>query len=305
MKSSLWPVLLGTGIFLGLGMPLAKAATAEQVGALAFALWPTVAAGLVLMAIGRLRHGRPAFNAAQLRFGLIAGLFGHALPMSAAYWLAGQAGAGFTALAFTLPPVFTLAITLLLGLEQPLLRRVGGVAVGLAGALLLVAGRGALATSAPQEAPAALWLVLAIPAVIAAANVYRSVRLPAGLAAEWLSGLTLLSSAAFLALFGTVAGGLQVPVTAAALFWLALQAAALVAGYILYFLLQQRAEPVTFSFMGYVVMATGVAAGTLFFGERLPWTTAPALALIGAALWLISSTTARPAATLLGSGSRP
>lgn len=311
MKPSLWPVLLGTGIFLGLGMPLAKAAAAQQVGALAFALWPTGAAGLVLMAIGHLRHGKPAFTAAQLRFGAIAGLFGHALPMSSAYWLAAQAGAGFTALAFTLPPVFTLAITLLLGLERPLLRRVAGVTVGLAGALLLVAGRGVLTTSAVHTAnsahgaPAALWLVLAIPAVIAAANVYRSLRLPLGMAAEWLSGLTLLSSAAFLALFGAVAGGLQVPLTAAALSWLALQAVTLVAGYILYFLLQQRAEPVTFSFMGYVVMATGVAAGTLFFGERLPWTTAPALAFIGAALWLISSTTARPAAALPGTGSRP
>jgi drug/metabolite transporter (DMT)-like permease len=312
MKPSLWSVLMGTGIFLGLGMPLAKAAAAQQVGALAFALWPTAAAGLVLMAIGHLRHGSPAFTAAQLRFGAVAGLFGHALPMSAAYWLAAQAGAGFAALAFTLPPVFTLAITLLLGLERPLLRRVAGVAVGLAGALLLVAGRGVLTTGDVDHiagrapgAPSALWLVLAIPAVIAAANVYRSVRLPQGLAAEWLSGLTLLSSATFLAMFGAVAGGLQVPLTAAALSWLALQAAALVAGYILYFLLQQRAEPVTFSFMGYVVMATGVAAGTLFFGERLPWTTAPALAFIGAALWLISRTAAQPTAALLGTGGRP
>jgi drug/metabolite transporter (DMT)-like permease len=311
MNPPLWPVLLGTGVFLGLGMPLAKAAAAQQVGALAFALWPTAAAGLVLMAIGRLRHGRPGFTSAHLRFGAIAGLFGHALPMSAAYWLASQAGAGFAALAFTLPPVFTLAITLAMGLERPLLRRVGGVALGLAGALLLVAGRGAFApdadpvASAGHGAPAALWLVLAIPAVIAAANVYRSVRLPQGLAAEWLSGLTLLSSAAFLAVLGHATGSLAVPPTAAALSWLALQAGALVAGYILYFLLQRRAEPVTFSFMGYVVMATGVAVGTVFFGERLPWTTVPALALIGAALWLIGGTPVRRPAALLRAGGRP
>lgn len=311
MNPSLWPVLLGTGIFLGLGMPLAKAAAAQQVGALAFALWPTAAAGLALMAIGHLRHGRPAFTAAHLRFGAIAGLFGHALPMSAAYWLAAEAGAGFTALAFTLPPVFTLAITLLLRLERPLLRRVAGVAIGLAGALLLVAGRGVLnaggdhTAGAAQAAPMALWLVLAIPAVIAAANVYRSVRLPQGLAAEWLSGLTLLSSAGYLAVLGGVAGGLQVPLQAAALCWLALQTGALVAGYILYFLLQRRAEPVTFSFMGYVVMATGVAMGTVFFGERLPWTTAPALACIGAALWLIGGNTARQPAALQRIGGRP
>ena len=290
MKPSIWPVLVGTGVFLGLGMPLAKAAAAEQVSALAFAFWPTVAAGLVLVALGRLRHGSPRLTMADLRFGAIAGLFGHALPMSAAYWLSAEAGAGFTALAFTLPPVFTLAITLLIGIERPLMRRVGGVAIGLTGAVLFVVGRGTMSVT---DNLGALWLVVAIPAVIAAANVYRSLRLPRGLAAEWLSGITLLSSSVMLAVFGLITGGMGVPLDASAIAWLALQALALVAGYILYFLLQQRAEPVTFSFMGYVVMATGVAIGTVAFGERLPWTTLPALALISAALWLMKSTAAR------------
>ncbi len=290
MKPSIWPVLVGTGVFLGLGMPLAKAAAEEQVSALAFAFWPTVAAGLVLIALGRLRHGSARLTMADLRFGGVAGLFGHALPMSAAYWLSAEAGAGFTALAFTLPPVFTLAITLLIGIERPLKRRVGGVAIGLSGAVLFVVGRG---TMSMTDNLGALWLVVAIPAVIAAANVYRSLRLPRGLAAEWLSGITLLSSSVMLAVFGLFTGGMGVPLAASALAWLTLQALALVAGYILYFLLQQRAEPVTFSFMGYVVMATGVAIGTAAFGERLPWTTLPALALISAALWLMKSTAAR------------
>lgn len=290
MNPSIWPVLVGTGVFLGLGMPLAKAAAAEQVSALAFAFWPTVAAGLVLSALGRLRHGSPRLTMADLRFGAIAGLFGHALPMSAAYWLSAEAGAGFTALAFTLPPVFTLAITLLIGFERPLKRRVGGVAIGLAGAVLFVVGRGTMSTT---DNLSALWLVVAIPAVIAAANVYRSLRLPRGLAAEWLSGITLLSSSVMLAVFGLITGGMGVSLDASAIAWLALQALALVAGYILYFLLQQRAEPVTFSFMGYVVMATGVAVGAAAFGERLPWTTLPALALISAALWLMKSTATR------------
>lgn len=290
MNPSIWPVLVGTGVFLGLGMPLAKAAAAEQVSALAFAFWPTLAAGLVLIALGRLRHGSPALTVVDLRFGAIAGLFGHALPMSAAYWLSAEAGAGFTALAFTLPPVFTLAITLLIGIERPLKRRIGGVAIGLTGAVLFVLGRGTMSTT---DHLGALWLVVAIPAVIAAANVYRSLRLPRGLAAEWLSGITLLSSSVMLAVFGLAAGEMGVPLDASAIAWLMLQALALVAGYILYFLLQQRAEPVTFSFMGYVVMATGVAIGTAAFGERLPWTTVPALALISAALWLMKSTAAR------------
>jgi drug/metabolite transporter (DMT)-like permease len=301
MTSSIWPVLLGTGVFLGLGLPLARLAAAEGVGPLAFALWPTALAGLLLWPLGRLRGPRRAWTAAHLRFGLIAGLFGHALPMTAAYALSARAGAGFTALAFTLPPVFTLAIALALRLEPAVPRRLLAVAFGVAGALLLVAGRGVLPTSAGDPG-AAVALVVAIPAVIAGANVYRSLRLPADLPPAGAGALTLLSSSALLAVFGVVFGGAQVPLTGPALGWLALQTVALVAGYTLYFMLQARAEPVTFSFMGYVVMATGVAVGVLAFGERLPATTLPALGLITLALLLIRRSASRRTAAPGGPG---
>jgi drug/metabolite transporter (DMT)-like permease len=83
---------------------------------------------------------------------------------------------------------------------------------------------------------------------------------------------------------------------AAAIGWLALQALVLVLGYQLYFALQRQAEPVTFSFMGYVSMLTGVVAGTLVFGEQLHWSTGPSALLILAALLLMrTSASARPA----------
>lgn len=277
------PLLLGTGICLGLGIPLSKWATAEGVDALAFATWPTLAAGLLLGALGALREGLPRERRALLRFGLLAGLFGHALPMSALFTLTASAGAGFAALAFTLPPVFTLLVVLLLRLEAPRLPRLGAVALGLCGALLL-AGSGGGADWAGLGP--VLWL-LAIPASIGAANVYRSRHMPAGVGGAWLSAATLSGSAALLLAFGLASARLTAPASPAAWGWLLLQTAALVLGYLLYFALQRRAEPVTFSFMGYVSMATGVAAGTLAFGEQLPWTTLPALAAIGAALWLL------------------
>lgn len=281
--SSVWPVLLGTGVLLGAGIPVAKLAAAQGVGALAFTLWPTVAAGALLALLALRRHGALALRAPLLRFGLIAGAFGHALPMSLLFWLSTHAGAGFSALAFTLPPVFTLAITLLLRFESWQWPRVAAVAVGLAGALLLVAGRG----GSFEPDALAVAVLLAIPALIGAANVYRARFLPRGVPGEWLGALTLLSSSVLLAAlaFGTASAPL--PDGAAALGWLGVQTLALVGGYRLYFILQRRAEPVTFSFMGYVTMATGVAAGTGWFGERLAWTTWPALGLILAALWLV------------------
>ena len=279
----LWPLLLGTGLTLGLGAPIAKAAAPHGVSALAFALWPTLAAGMLLGALGLLRQGRPAGLPRLLRFGALAGLFGHALPMSALFWLSSHAGAGFASLSLALPPVFTLLVTLLLGLERLAWRRGAAVGLGLSGALLMLAGRGG-----PFEAtPAVLALALAIPASIGAANVYRSRRMPPGASGEWMSAATLLASSSMLALAGLAFGGIAPPLTAPALGWLALQAGVLTVGYLFYFALQRRAEPVTFSFIGYVMMIAGVAIGTLAFGERLPWTVWPAAGLVLAALVLL------------------
>ncbi|MCB2254162.1 hypothetical protein KTQ74_19795 [Pseudomonas chlororaphis] len=81
--SRIWPLLLGSGVTLG----LAKAAAQYGVGALAFTLWPTLAAGPMLGVIGLLRQGHPADLPRLMRFGSVAGLFGHALPISAVFWL--------------------------------------------------------------------------------------------------------------------------------------------------------------------------------------------------------------------------
>jgi drug/metabolite transporter (DMT)-like permease len=280
---SLWPLLIATGVTLGLGVPIAKAAAQQGVAAIAFALWPTLAAGAVLAVLGRLRRGIPKRPARLLRFGTVAGLLGHALPMSATFWLSAHAGAAFASLALTLPPVFTLAITLLSGLERPAPRRLAAVAAGLGGALVMLCGRGG------SFVPSAGIVVLAllIPASISVANVYRSRCMPAGESGEWLASSTLLASSSMLAAAGLATGDVAVPLEPPAVLWLLVQALALVIGYLLYFALQRRAEPVTFSFIGYVMTLSGVVIGTLGFGERLPWTLWPALALVLGALRLL------------------
>jgi drug/metabolite transporter (DMT)-like permease len=102
-----------------------------------------------------------------------------------------------------------------------------------------------------------------------------------------MSSATLLASSSMLALASLALDGVAPPLTGPALAWLGLQAAVLTVGYVLYFALQRRADPVTFSFIGYVMMLVGVAIGTLAFGERLPWTLWPATALVLAALVLL------------------
>lgn len=285
-----WGLLFAVGGLLGLALPGAKAMAGLGVPALAFAAWPTTVAGLLLVLLAAARQPRPAPWGRTLRFSAVAGVAGHAVPMTAAFALSASAGAGITAMAFTLPPVFTLATALLLRRERFQPMRLAAVGVGLAGAAALVLGRHALA---PLTLPALLGL-LAVPALVGATNVYRAVKLPPGVAAEWLGGLLLLASGSVLMLVGLLGGGLAVPLTAPVLGGLALQSALMTLAYLLYFLLQRRADPVLFSFIGQAMMVSGVGVGVLFFGERLPWSAWPALALVLAAMRLMHRYPARP-----------
>lgn len=290
-----WPLLVATGMTLGLGAPIARAAGAAGVGALSFALWPTLVAALLLATLGLWRHGLPRDSFRLARFSWIAGLLGHALPMTALFWLSSRAGAGFASLSLALPPVFTLAIALALGRERFVRLRLVAVALGLGGALLMLTGRG----GSYEATPLAIALALAIPASIGAGNVYRAMRLPPDVPGEWLSAGTLLASSSLLAVVGSFAGGLSVPAEPQAFGWLGLQVAVLIGGYLLYFALQRRADPVTFSFIGYVMMLAGVTAGTLLLGERLSPLVWPALGLVLVALCLLAlAARAMPGATV-------
>lgn len=299
-SAPVWQLLLGTGVLFGLGIPLSQLGARQGVDVLAFALWPTVAAALGLAVLGWVRHGPVKIDARLVRFGLLAGTFGHAVPASAGYWLARETGAGFAALAYTMPPVLTLAFSLVLRLEQPVARRIVAVALGLAGALLLVTGRGA----AHEAGFIGIAILLLIPLSIAGANVYRALHLPKAVPAEWLAALMLLSSAGVLAASGSLRGSLALPLNFEALIWPAFQAIAMMAAYLLFFALQRRAEPVMLSFVGYVSMLTGTAVAAVGFGESLPAVVWPALGLIAGSMWLVKRS-ASPAAAPAATADRP
>lgn len=276
-------LLLLTGLFLGAGLPLARWLAPQGVEPLAFALWPTAAAGVVL-ALVTLSRGQGLVRAEFLRFGAIAGLTGYALPMTLAFWLAGRAGAAYAAIAFTLPPLFTLAVNLLMKREPWRWLRLAAIGIGLAGAAMLVTPSGPHGTA---DVPA-MAAVFAIPLLIGATNVYRAIHLPTGAAATALAALTLLAASAVLAVAAVATHAAAVPLTLPVLGGLAMQGTALVAGYIFYFKLQARADPVVFSLMGYVIMLTGVLAGVLLLGEQARWAMVPALLLILLAIRMVA-----------------
>ena len=175
-------------------------------------------------------------------------------------------GAGYTGIMFTLSPVITLVLSILLGVRRPNLLGVAGIAVGFVGALMVATTRG----EAGQ--PAALfWVIigLLIPVILAAGNIYRTGtgrKAPArsSLPSAAISRRRRCSWLVIVATdrrgsFATLA---DMPLLAAA------QVALGSAMFVFFFRLQAVGGPVYLSQIGYVGAAVGLVSGTLFLGER-------------------------------------
>jgi len=293
--TSVWRVtalLLGAGVCLGLAVPLGKASIACGVTPLSFVLWPSLVAGGLLAAAAVWRHGRPQRLGQLAVFGLIAGFFGYAVPNTLVAWLAAQAGASFSGLAFTLPPVFTLLYLLALRVQRASVPRLAAVAVGLMGAGWLALAR----WQGGEVSLLAALLIVAIPAVIGLGNTYRALWLPQGIPAEWLGAAVTLGGCALLLPVWIWREGAQISLGQGAAPLLLAQVVAASLGSALFFALQRAAEPVTMSFVGYVMALTAVVVGIAVMNEPLPWELMPASALIAAAFALIVRSPPQPAA---------
>lgn len=278
-QTTVWLLLVGTGVCLGVGLPLSKAAARVGVSPVAFAAWPTLVAAAAMTGWALWRHGRPLAPGRLAVYGLIAGLLGQALPSTLSFWLSTRAGASYASFAYTMPSMFTLALSMAAGIERFRLMRVLGVLAGSGGPLLLA---GSVPSGIDGDtALLAIGALFAIPLAIGAGNVYRQIALPAGVPNEWLGAMTLVGAALWLLPLPFLqARGPGAAMHAFAIGLMAAQTAALAAGFLLFFALQRRADPVIFSFMGYVVTLTALLAGALVFGEAIPLRALPAAALI-------------------------
>jgi drug/metabolite transporter (DMT)-like permease len=274
-------LLLVTGLLLGLTLPFGKLATDGGVPGIVWALVISSGAGGVLLIVMLARGHRFLLNAHRLRYYLIAAAISYALPNLLMFTAIPHLGAGYTGIMFTLSPVITLVLSILLGVRRPNLLGVAGIAVGFVGAVMVATTRG----EAGQPADLFWVLVgLAIPFSLAAGNIYRTFDWPEGTGPIELAIGSHLAAAAML-FAGVVASGngpalaglADVPLLVLA------QAASASTMFVFFFRLQAVGGPVYLSQIGYVAAAVGLLSGTLFLGERyqlLTWLGA-AIILVG------------------------
>lgn len=287
-------LLLITGTLIGLNFPLGKIAGEAGVSPLTWALLISLGATLVLLPllIATQKFVLPSMR--MLRYTVISASVSFITPNLLLFTVIPHAGAGYTGLMFALSPVFTLLLASLFHMKTP--GRLGriGIATGLVGAVLVSLTRGI-----NPDGPGTRWLLaaLAIPAALAAGNIYRTLAWPEGASPNVLAFWGhAFSGGVFLTLLLLTRGTLPLyelaPAAGAAL------AQILIAGMTLpaFFRLQQTGGPVLLSQIGYVAAAVGLVAATVLLGERYSpatWLGAGVIA-VGIVITMIAQTTGDP-----------
>lgn len=283
--------LLLAGSLIGLSVNLVTLASAAGVKPMSFLIWSISGASLIVAAVALAFGQRPALNRHTSEYFLISGLLSVALPNALYFSAATRVGVGFVALCFAFPPLYTYALALLGRLEPFRALRAVGVALGVAGAIII-------ARSKSTESDAdfiGIGLALSAPIVIAAGNIYRTLRWPAGASSLALAPGMLLGALFFLVIGLLLAGQSFVfPVeNATAVMLLAAQTLAFSTMYILYFILQRMAGPVYMSQAGSVGAVAGAAIAIFFLGETPPSALPVAALLTAIAVFLVTRTVRR------------
>ncbi|MFZ5676670.1 MAG: DMT family transporter [Pseudomonadota bacterium] len=273
-------LLIVTGALLGLTLPFGKLATGAGVPPI---LWPFVislgAGGVLFLALVARRRSI-ALTPHRLRYFLIAALISYAIPNLLLFSAIPHLGAGYAGIMYTLSPIVTLILSILLGVRRPNTLGIAGIVVGFIGAVMVATTRG------EADRPADIFWVaigLLMPVFLALGNVYRTYDWPKDTGPIELAAGSHLATAAMLLAAVLGLGQAGAFATLAGVPWLVLlQAVSAAAMFAVYFRLQAVGGPVYLSQIGYVAAAIGLGAGVLFLGEHyrlLTWVGAAIIVL--------------------------
>ncbi len=261
-------LLLGTGAALGLNFPLGKLALASGVNPALWACFISLGAGLALLCITAFTEAKPPHASPMMKFALISGFVSYVVPNFLTFLVIPKIGSGLAAIMFALSPVVTALLSIIFRVRPPNFLGLAGIALGLAGAVVIIAYREVNLAVAQNN-----WIFVAvlIPLFLGIGNIYRTMAWPTGATPRSLAARTNLAAVPFLLALTLVQTGTinlaplaGIPLLAAA------QLAVSTTMFLMFFKLQQAGGPTYLSQIGYVAAAVGVLAGLIFFHETYP-----------------------------------
>ncbi len=259
-------VLLALATLWGANPSFSKALALQGVSPLGVVFWMTLMAGLVLSAICALRRTPIRLDRKSLAYYVVIGSLGLGLAYVTLVHVVGEISAGFAAVIILLSPLLTYFFAVLVRLERLRPLRLAGIAIGFAGAGILVFPEGSL--PAPGLLPVAL-LALIIPGAYAMSNVYAEWGRPKNADNVALAAGTMLGAALGAGAAGLIHGSFY-PI------WLEFgQAGWILMGYalstamayLLFYWIIAAAGAVYLGQVGYMVTLTGVGWSVVIHGE--------------------------------------
>jgi drug/metabolite transporter (DMT)-like permease len=261
-------LLIGTGAALGLNFPIGKMAMSHGVNPALWAAVISLGAGLAMLLVASLTEVKRPHAKSTLKFAIISGFISYVVPNFLTYSVIPKIGSGLAAIMFALSPVVTALLSLVLRVRPPSPMGIIGIAIGLAGAVIIIFSRNADFSSGGT------WWILAgllIPVFLGLGNVYRTLAWPEGASPRKLASHTNLAAVPFLAVAVIVQTGTIDLAPLGSIPGLVLaQLAVSTVMFLMFFRLQQIGGPTYLSQIGYVAAAVGVVIGVVYFGETYP-----------------------------------
>lgn len=261
-------LLFMSGLILALSTTMSKLSRSAGIEPIPFLTWSMLLAGIFLLMSLIIKGRALRFTRQTIEYFLVAGLLTSAGANLIFFYAVHHLGISFISLMLSLPPILTYAGALMLRMEGFSFCRTTAVLLAMAGTILLVS------QSWQRTQHSATWEAIALlgPVLLAAGNLYRSLRWPAGESAQSLAPGMLLGSTFLLTLFAIISGKqLQLPThnSTAALLILC-QAGLFSAQFVLMFQLQKTGGPIIISLMGGVSALFSVPIAIGLLSENIP-----------------------------------
>ena len=280
-------LMMAGGIIGPLRFVLNKIAVEGGVPPFAFAFWPMLFAGILLLLVALLRGETPSLKITYLRAYLSVGIFALGAPMAVLTFLADKLPQGLISMVVILAPTMTYLFAILLRVDRLRALSSAGMAVGIGGILVIVLPD----VSLPERAMV-WWLLLALlaPVLLGLGNVLTALVRPPMMPPTVLAAGMLLTAAALLVPIMALSGQFYLFDGAApGVNWNFLYATLLNAVFYVSFLEVIRlAGPVFFSQINYLAVAAGFGWGMILFGERYSLYVWGGTALMAASVLLLT-----------------
>ena len=290
-KSDLVPfaMLLFAAAIYSMTFSLNRIAIIEGIPVFAFVFWQGLGAALVTFVAAVATRQLPSLRRKYLRFYLILGAFGTAVPITLFAFAAPKVPAGAIALGATLVPILTYGIAVLFRIDRVHLLRIAGILFGLAGVLLVLLPEQSLPE--PGMAP---WLLMAFgaPLCFAIGTVCVAIlRPPESLPIPLTCGIFACVSILMLPIMAATDNWWIFDATMTDGDWALIGTTVILAIFhVLLFVIIQMAGPVFFSTWGYFGTLMGLGWAAIYFGEvPSPWVWA-AIAILFLGLFLVNRT---------------